>query len=446
MNLTAKSVQDSSKENTLLFVDDEQNILSSLRRLFRPYRYRILTALSARDGLIILENEHVDLVISDMRMPEMDGTKFLGQVANDWPDTMRILLTGYADLDSTIEAINSGKIYKYMNKPWEDSQIILTVQRALEQQHLERERKRLSDLVKKQNSELSMMNMELEKKVASRTAELEQAMGMLEKAYEDLREGYRDSIKVFSGIIEMREKTVAGHSNRVADNAQQLALALGMDASQVENVQFAALLHDIGKIILPDALIHRSYSTLNLQERSEVEKHPIVGESLLMSLNPLQYTGELIRNHHEYYNGSGYPDGKSGESIPLGARILTVANEFDGLLSGELLQRKYSKLEAMEYLSGQRGKLYDTRVVDAFLKILKYEKVSTSVAHEKVSVDKLVPGMRLSEGLTTRKGAFLLPSGHILDTKVIEKIKQISHVSESPLCIAVYTEADASSM
>lgn len=112
------------KQPTLLLVDDEQNILSSLRRLFRPLGYDILMAKNGREGLEVMENEVVDLVISDMRMPEMDGAEFLEQVAVRWPDTMRILLTGHADLSSAVSAINRGKIYKYINKPWEDSRAI----------------------------------------------------------------------------------------------------------------------------------------------------------------------------------------------------------------------------------------------------------------------------------------------------------------------------------
>ena len=125
---------------TVLFVDDEANILSSLKRLFHPFGYRILTAESGAQGLAILEREHVDLVVSDMRMPEMNGAQFLEKVREKWPETVRMLLTGHTEIGATIDAINKGQIYRYISKPWQDSDIIPTIKHALHQQMLEREK------------------------------------------------------------------------------------------------------------------------------------------------------------------------------------------------------------------------------------------------------------------------------------------------------------------
>jgi response regulator RpfG family c-di-GMP phosphodiesterase len=122
---------------TLLLVDDEPSILSALRRLFRPCGYRILTSESGAGGLELLAKEDVDLVISDMRMPEMDGAQFLEQVRTGWPRIIRILLTGYADITSTVNAINKGEIYRYVSKPWDDHDIVLMVRDALERQRLQ---------------------------------------------------------------------------------------------------------------------------------------------------------------------------------------------------------------------------------------------------------------------------------------------------------------------
>ena len=175
---------------TLLFVDDEANILSSLKRLFRPSGYRIFTAESGAAGLEIMAHEPVDMVISDMRMPEMNGAQFLEKVRENWPDTVRILLTGYADIGSTIEAINKGQIYRYISKPWEDNDIVITVRQALERRELEREKARLEELTRVQNEELKELNANLENKVRERTEELRQAMLDLQAAHEKLKKGF----------------------------------------------------------------------------------------------------------------------------------------------------------------------------------------------------------------------------------------------------------------
>src|SRR3990172_7980793 len=138
--------QQATAEATLLFVDDEANILSSLKRLFRPFGYRIFTAESGTQGLEIMEREVVDLVISDMRMPEMNGAQFLEKVREKWPETVRILLTGYAEIGTTIDAINKGQIYRYVSKPWEDNDLTVAIKHALQQKMLEQEKRRLEEL------------------------------------------------------------------------------------------------------------------------------------------------------------------------------------------------------------------------------------------------------------------------------------------------------------
>ncbi|MBY0572504.1 MAG: response regulator, partial [Undibacterium sp.] len=211
---------------TLLFVDDEPNILMALRRLFRAKGYRILTAESGALGLEILSKEHVDLIVSDMRMPVMDGARFLEQVRQKWPHTIRLLLTGYSDIQSILDAINRGEIYRYITKPWDDNDIALVIQHALERQALEKEKNRLEQLSRAQNEQLKLLNASLEAKVAARTADLNKERESVLVANEKLKVNFITSIKVFSSLIEMRGGNLSGHSRRVADLARKLAIKL----------------------------------------------------------------------------------------------------------------------------------------------------------------------------------------------------------------------------
>jgi response regulator RpfG family c-di-GMP phosphodiesterase len=167
---------------TLLLVDDEPGVLSSLRRLLRPWGYRILTAESAKGGLENLEREPVDLVISDMRMPEMDGAAFLEQVRLRWPLTTRILLTGYADVASTIGAINRGEIFRYVAKPWDDKGLTLIVGDALEARRLRHEELRRQAQMQSENAELRALNAALEENLGRRTAELDEINRRIDSA------------------------------------------------------------------------------------------------------------------------------------------------------------------------------------------------------------------------------------------------------------------------
>jgi len=409
---------------TLLFVDDEDNILSSLKRLFRPLKYRIFTANGGARGLEILEREAVDVVVSDMRMPEMSGAEFLEQVAAKWPKTVRIMLTGYADLASTVDAINKGQIFQYVSKPWEDNDIALCVRNALETKRLADERQRLEQLTQQQNEELKDLNANLEAKVLARTEEVRQTMAFVEQAHEALKDSYGASIKVFSSIIEMREGRVAGHARRVADHAAQLAQRLGMTEGETQDVTFAALLHDIGKMGLPDELINKPFSTLTPSEADQVMKHPAVGQGVLMALDALHGAARLIRSHHERFDGAGYPDGLKGKSIFLGARILAVANDYDALQMGTLSNRRLSVDEARDFLAANRGKRYDSQVVDEFLALLREGEAESARSPEYgIKSDGLRVGMVLARDLVTSDGILLLAKDHILDEKLIGRIQ-----------------------
>ncbi len=411
-----------SIKSTLLFVDDEQNILSSLKRLFRSTGHTVLTATSGAEALVVLENEEVDLLISDMRMPEMDGAKLLAEVAKTYPDIVRILLTGYADMDSTIRAVNEGHIYRYISKPWEDNDIKITVQKALETKHLQIERDRLLALTKKQNEALKDLNQNLENKVQQRTEELS-------VAHESLRKSYFSSIKTFSNLIELREGAVSGHSKRVAESAQKVAANLGLDKEQVQQVFFAALLHDIGKICLSDELIKKPFNSLAPIDKKAVAKHPVLGDALLMSFGPLHDAAKMIRSHHEYLDGSGYPDRLEGDAIPLGAKILAVVNDYDALQNGGLVPKRLTAEESRQYLVSNRGRLYDAKVVDAF--VGKDAAVEVPVRAPEVKVDEkdLKVGMVLSRDLMTKGGILVLSEGYILDEGLIAKIRKFCHSS-----------------
>ena len=197
---------------TILCVDDEPGILSALRRLFRAKGFQVQIAEGGKAGLALLETQPFDLVISDMRMPEMDGAAFLEQVRLRWPDSMRLLLTGYADITSVMAAINKGEIYRYIAKPWDDNDILLIVRSALQHRLMVLEQARLQALIKQQNAELKTLNASLEVKVQERTKDLQQAV-------DRLKSNFVTSIKVFTSLIEMRHKDLAGHSRRGADLA-----------------------------------------------------------------------------------------------------------------------------------------------------------------------------------------------------------------------------------
>ena len=404
---------------TLLCVDDEANILSSLKRLFRPTGYRVLTAPGGAEALALMEQEAVDLIISDMRMPGMNGAEVLAAARERWPETVRVLLTGFADMTSTIEAINKGQLHRYIAKPWDDNEVLLVVREGLEKKALLREKARLEALTLRQNEELRELNATLEQKVEARTAELA-------AANEKLKAGFITAIKTFSAVIELRGGQMAGHSRRVADLARKLAGALKAPPAEAQNIFFAGLLHDIGKIGLPDRLLQMPYQTLAPVERQEVAKHPARAAALLMGLDQLREAVPLILAHHEYWDGSGYPNKLSASAIPIGARVLAVVNDYDGLMQGQILNRKLSHDEALDMIAASRGKRYDPRVADAFIGMMRVEQKAEAPAPSGwvVRSKDLKPGMALTKDLVTREGVLLLAHDIMLDEVLIKQIRE----------------------
>jgi len=427
---------------TLLFVDDESSILSSLKRLFRPHGYRILTAGGGAEGLAVLEKEAVDLVVSDMRMPEMDGAHFLEQVRSRWPHIVRILLTGYADVGSTIAAINRGEIYRYVAKPWDDNEIVLTIRDALERKRLESENSRLNDLTARQNEELKALNAGLEQKVAERTAELQQTVAFLDQAHKELKKGFLATVNVFSGLIELRGGKLAGHSRRVAEYSRHLAQRLGQDEAAIQDVLLAALLHDIGKLGLPDHVLDKPFNSLPADQRAEVMKHPAKGAMVLMGIDQLKGVAPLVRHHHECWDGSGFPDRLVGLAIPLGARLLAVTNDYDALQMGTLVTRPMKPPEALAFLVENRARRYDPTMVDAFAALMA-ESLKSTVTELPIRPAQLKPGMVLARDVVHQDGYLLLARDHPVDARIIQQLMDIERSETRPIILYVRQEQHA---
>jgi response regulator RpfG family c-di-GMP phosphodiesterase len=388
-------------ENTsavLLFVDDEPNVLKALRRLFHSENYVIYLAAGGAEGLEILRQHAVDLIISDMRMPEMSGAEFLAHAVEQWPETVRILLTGYADMQSTIDAVNKGRIFSYCNKPWNDEELKLLVRNALEQKRLREERDRLSAVIRQQNDQLKTLNEHLEERVEQRTAELSETLKQLDQANSSLKKQYTDSIKAFSRIIEMRPGIKGGHSKYIAENARSVAQRMNMGEEDVKNIVYAGLLLQIGKMTLPDKILAQPFYAMDAQQKKSYLKHAQEAAPLLKGLEQLDAAVTLIRYQYEHYDGSGSPEGLAGEEIPLGSRILSVISDYIAYLEGAMTGKSMPVVDVRKRLHDFKMKHYDPKVVDIFLQHLE-EIAATDNTRPiiEISWTQLRAGMEIEE-------------------------------------------------
>ena len=356
---TASTLKEPS-QYTILCVDDEANILSSLRRMFSLVGYKVTTAESGAEGLELLGKQKFDVIVSDMRLPNMDGAQFFEAVRARWPETVRILLTGYSDTASAIAAVNQGEIYRYLSKPWVDDELCATVKSALEFAELRLERERLLELTRKQNAEL-------EEKVNERTEHLSEANAKL-------RGSYISSIKAFSNLLDLRQPNLLIHSRKVAFLSMQMAKLADFEEKKVQEVFIAGLLHDIGKIGMSDRVLRTNISELPVSDLELYKSHPTLGSTCLIALDDMADVAAMIRSHHERYDGKGFPDGLAGDKIPMGARIISIVETYEELLSGDVTKAPLDKDKAQKTIASLSGKYFCPDVTHLFFKALGVQK------------------------------------------------------------------------
>jgi response regulator RpfG family c-di-GMP phosphodiesterase len=410
---------------TILLVDDEESILNSLRRLLRGQPYEVLLATSGEQALDIMAKQPVDLVMSDARMPNMDGATLLAHIHQRHPDTLRILLTGYADLTMIVKAINDGQIDRYISKPWHDEELLLTLRQSLAYQRSERERLHLVQETWEQNEELRLLNATLEKHVASRTAELQQTADMLDLAYEELKHSYVTGTEVFSLLANLRLPPAKQTNRQIIELVRVYCKLHGVDEGSTRDLTMAAALYNIGKLSWTDSMMTAPADLLHHNDQERYRGYPKQSESLLMTLDPMKDAARLILHHQERWDGTGFPDRLKGEAIPLGSRWLKLAVDFIELQRGLILERQMNSDEALVYIRQYAGRLYDPDLVEDFIQVCAAYQSDVSLADPTVKVlttRDLATGMILARNLNADNGMLLLNAGKVLSGPLVEKL------------------------
>jgi response regulator RpfG family c-di-GMP phosphodiesterase len=351
----------------VLFVDDEVNIRRALVRLFRNEPVRVEQAESAEQALEILEREPIQVVVSDHRMPGMSGVRLLSQIRERWPGIIRMMLTGYTEIDVAIQAINKGEIYRLVTKPWNDHELRVTVRTALDTWQMRREIERLNGLTQEQNAELQEMNRTLEAKVEERTKEVQ-------RKHQELRLAYVNTVKTLSEAIEAKDPYTRGHSERVGVYGSRLARELHCESRFIERIYLAGLLHDVGKIGIPDSIITKP-GRLTAEEYEAIKNHPEIGARIIEPVSFLADIAPCVRHHHEWYDGSdrGYPDRLRGEGIPFPSRIILVADTVEAMTSDRPYRTGLPLGRVIDEIRLFSGTQFDPVVADAFLRLIERE-------------------------------------------------------------------------
>lgn len=337
-------------EDQILIVDDEKIICNVIAQRLKREGYSCVTAQNGKEGFEYFCKGNFSLVISDIRMPEKDGLELLRLVKAVRPNMKFIIMTAYAEIDVAVEAMHLGA-NDLLLKPFELELAVFSVKKALEQ--------------KKMEEELELYHKNLKKLVAERTAKLQEAYSTLKKAH-------LDSVKVLGEAIDAKDPYTRGHSDRVRQMSLQIARSLGFSEERLEILEYGALLHDIGKIGIRDEILQKP-GTLNGEEYETIREHPLIGVKIVEGIEFFKDKIPMIRNHHEQFDGKGYPDGLAGEAIPLEARIIAVPDAFDAMASLRPHQKTRAVEDILTEMEQCKGKQFDPGILDIFLRERIYE-------------------------------------------------------------------------
>jgi response regulator RpfG family c-di-GMP phosphodiesterase len=329
----------------ILIVDDEAEITAILSDLFEG-QYDCTTAGSAEEALGLLIGREFELVVSDITMPGMSGLDMIPHIKQRSPNTVVVMISGMQTMESAIDALRLGA-FDYLMKPFDLRQVEAVVKRALEHQSLIVAKQRYED--------------HLEELVDQRTAELDRALNSLEDAY-------RSTLKALTAALETRDLETHGHSERVVSYSLRLGREYGLSGALTKSLEFGSLLHDIGKIGVPD-LILRKPAKLTPEEWVLMRQHPVHGQQILRGIEFLEGAARVVAQHHEKWDGSGYPLGLSGEDVDICARIFAVADAFDAITSDRVYRKGKPYQAAADELDAWAGKQFDPKVVEAFHRV-----------------------------------------------------------------------------
>ncbi len=410
----------------LLVIDDEKEVLNALNRALRK-EFELYLFSDPSSALEFYRDKPIPLVLSDMRMPVMDGATLLSHISEINPKSKRFLLTGHADINLTVAAVNEGKISHYFAKPWNNEELIAELKDAFAVYLSDKSSKKLLRINKEKNAKLSLLNSSMELEVNKSKQKLALVSSQEAKNFARLKKTFNTFVNVYADSIALHNKEYSKHNYRIAAHARYIADRLECDKLLSFQVYIAGLLYEAGKFSLPQSLLKKTYEELCPLEQSTYDSFYQKGADLLSPIDELSYVVEIIKHVPEHYNGSGMPEQLSGEDIPLGSRIISIASSFDNLIIGRQTTNALSVAEAKLRIENLSGSLYDGKILTRFFNMLATRPYTTEESLEfPVDLMQLRVNWTLAQDIINAAGSKLLVQGTIIEQHHIDKLIELT--------------------
>lgn len=421
------SMQAENSVHSILVVDDEEIVLVALRETLQREGYQVVTCPNAIEALRIVQERQFSAIITDQAMPMLTGLEFLSQARHIQSDATRILITAVPKLDTVIDAINKGEIYRFVIKPWLREELLATVRNAVQRYELICKNLVLQATTLAMNEKLSKLNAELEERVAQVGA-CNIQLGGLNQA---LQKNLQHSVELCVKSMETFYPTLGTQARRVFELCRAMADDRKLSDKDRLVLETSAWLHDIGMVGVPRHLIRRwekQPASLTAAEMALIRHHPVVGQELAAFVHTLAEVGITIRSHHERFDGAGYPDGLRADEIPPMARLLSVAVAY--------AESNHDAFGASEVITRGSGTAFDPDSVRTLIRSLP--KAAVPKRQKEVLLSELSAGMILAKGIYTNTGMLLIPVGQTLTDTNIDKIRNHHRISPISQTLLVY--------
>lgn len=347
-------------KDRILVVDDEPDVLEAVQRMLEVKGFEVKTAHGAAEAMEAARDFRPALVLSDIKMPKVTGVELAREIREAHPDVSVILMTAYASVDTAIDSLKLG-VDDYIMKPIDWAQALTSIRAALA-------RRDTTQSNRKYVEELRQSLLQTPTKPA---AGFLGAVTQLFASKTADRVAMVDKLETFASAIGARDPLVKDHSKAVGTYVGKMAECLGFSAEEVWHHRLSGLLHDIGKIGLPDTVISKRPQDLNAEELNQYKEHPIISHRILQPVREFQPILKAVLHHHESFDGKGYPDGLSGPHIPTGARMIAVADRFSYLTATDAADREECEASGVQHLMAERGLALDPEMVDAFIQMIR---------------------------------------------------------------------------
>ena len=428
----------------ILYIDDDIELIAIYIRFFETTDYDFKTANDAESGYELAKSFIPDLIISDVTMPGLSGLDLCRKIRKDpvLENVIFMLLSGHEiDAEDIIEGLNAGAD-DYLLKPFMRDVLFAKIKSQLRTKKLKDELQYADNMVEKLNSQYTQVVEELNttKEILSEEKELlfnslKQITLMTEKEkrndleIESLKDQIRNNndnfITMLSELIEAKPQFHRGHSVNVSKVVESIATMLELSKKEVDDIKTAGLLHELGRISIPEELATKSYNDYSQSERDLLVQHPVKGAKLLRMFPEFDNIGKIIRHIHENVDGTGFPNGLKKKKIPLGSKIISVVNAFDNIM---YRNEKISAEKSFEILEESVGSKYDSLVVNCLRRFVNRHSIDTNSNYLEMRLYEVKPGMQLAAGVYTLKGAKLLPENTVLTEDNIKKIAQYNKI------------------